>query len=360
MYENETYEAILDRFLSKFPDTFDKRQGSVLWDLFSPMAIELTQAYIQMDNVLNLGFAESTSGEYLERRVAEQGLVRKEAVKSTGFITVSGPQGTVVSPGTRVSTSDTVPIYFVTTEEKVIDADTVYISIESEIGGSDGNVAIGAISLVAGDLSGTITVTNELALTGGINEETDEELYARYHEKVSRPSTSGNKYHYEQWAKEVAGIADARCYPKWNGVGTVKVVVINGEKRSPSATVIGHVSEYIETQRPVLADVTVVGVTELSIDIYAALTIREGADVEVVRESISAKITDYFKRIAFVDDTVRYTAIGNAILDAVDVIDYSDLRINATDGNIILKKDEVPVIGAVSLNKKGGVTTWQQ
>ncbi|SER87182.1 baseplate J/gp47 family protein [Psychrobacillus sp. OK032] len=351
MYENETYETILDRLLSRFPDTFDKRQGSVLWDLFSPMAIELSQAYTQMDNVLNLGFAETSTGELLERRVAEQGMTRKTAVKASGLVTITGAVGEIIPLGTLLSTdSDSAPIYFVTTEEKTLISESIDVPVEAEVGGVSGNVAIGAITDVLGDLSGAVTVTNEKVFSGGINGESDEELYARYHEKVSRPATSGNKYHYEQWAKEIAGISDARCYPIWQGVGTVKVVVINSEKRSPSAMTLDQVKAHIDTQRPVLADVTVVGVTEVSIDITATLTIREGADMNAVRTSINAIVTDYFKSIAFVGDTVRYTAIGNAILDSDGVIDYSDLRINGLTANIILGNDEVPVVGAITIN----------
>lgn len=353
MYENETFETVMARILSKLPSTYDKRQGSILWDLFSPMAIEITQAYIQMDNVLNLGFAETSYGELLERRVAEQGMTRKEAVKSEGIVTVNGPIDTVIPVGTRFSTvpdtTDSLPVYYLTTSEVTIVTGVLDISVEAETGGYDGNVTIGAVTQVLGDLSGTLTVTNAAAFTGGIDEETDEELYARYQEKVSRPSTSGNKYHYEQWAKEVQGISGARCYPLWNGPGTVKVVVINSEKRSPSQATIDEAFAYIESIRPVNVDLTVTGVTEVSIDVSATLTVRSGAVLEDVQSSIIEQVTNYFKEIAFVDDTVRFTSIGNAILDAEDVIDYTNLQINGLSANIILSADEVPVIGAVTI-----------
>ena len=41
MYENVTYEVILQRMLECVPDQFDKREGSVIWDTHSPTAIEL-------------------------------------------------------------------------------------------------------------------------------------------------------------------------------------------------------------------------------------------------------------------------------------------------------------------------------
>jgi uncharacterized phage protein gp47/JayE len=348
-FENETFERILERMLARIPDTIDKRQGSVVYDLLAPAAAELAQVYIEMDNVLNLGFADTTYGEYLDRRAAEQGLTRKAAVKAIGRVTFSGPDGTVIPAGTRVSTDSGTPVYFVTTTEGTITGGTVTVDAEAEVGGVDGNVDAGKITAVIGDLAGVVTVTNAAPFTGGINEETDEELLARYKEHVTRPQTSGNKYHYEAWAKEVPGVADARCYPRWNGNGTVKVVVVNSEKRSPSAAVVQAVRDHIEEVRPVNADVTVVGVTEVPINVSATVTLAASANSEDAEADIREKITEYFKDIAFDETIVRYTAIGNAILDANGVIDYSNLTVNGAVTNVILNDDQVPILGAVNI-----------
>ena len=175
-FENETFERILERMLARLPDDIDKRQGSVVYDLLAPAAAELAQAYIEMDNVLNLGFADTTYGEYLDRRAAEQGLTRKPAVKATGRLTFSGPDGTVIPVGTRVSTEGETPIYFVTTTEGTITGGTVTVDAEAEVGGESGNVDAGKITVVLGDLSGVVTVTNAEPFRGGITEEIDDEL----------------------------------------------------------------------------------------------------------------------------------------------------------------------------------------
>lgn len=348
MFENETFETIMIRMLARFPDTLDKREGSVLWDLLSPKASELAQAYIQMDNVLNLGFASSTTGELLDRRVAEQGLTRKPAVQAEGYVVFNGPVDTAIPQGTQVSTDSTTSVYFTTQEDAVLTDGTARVRVLADIGGTSGNVAQGTINTVIGELAGVVTVTNTESLSGGIAEETDEELYERYLEKVQTPSTSGNKYHYIAWAKSVPGISDAKVYPLWNGPGTVRVVVINTQKRTPSQSVLEAVTDYINEQRPVGAEVTVEGVTEVPINVNVSLTLREGTDLETARLSIMKQIESYITSIAFDNDTVRYTAIGNAILDGDGVIDYANLTINGVSGNIILQTTEVPVIGAVN------------
>ncbi len=41
MYEDITYEMLLQRMLARVPAKMDKREGSVIWDTHSPAAIEL-------------------------------------------------------------------------------------------------------------------------------------------------------------------------------------------------------------------------------------------------------------------------------------------------------------------------------
>ena len=47
MYENVTYEDILQRMLDRVPDSMDKREGSIIYDALAPAAVELQLMYIQ-------------------------------------------------------------------------------------------------------------------------------------------------------------------------------------------------------------------------------------------------------------------------------------------------------------------------
>ena len=41
MYEEMTFEAILERMLNRIPDSLDKREGSVIYDAIAPAALEI-------------------------------------------------------------------------------------------------------------------------------------------------------------------------------------------------------------------------------------------------------------------------------------------------------------------------------
>ena len=65
MYEDITYEAILQRMLDRVPDKFDKREGSVIWDTHSPTAIELQILYLELDAILREAYGDTASREFL-------------------------------------------------------------------------------------------------------------------------------------------------------------------------------------------------------------------------------------------------------------------------------------------------------
>ena len=82
MFESQTFELILQRMLDRIPDSFDKREGSVIYDALAPAAVELQTMYIALDDWLNEAFANTASREYLIRRASEVGVEPYPATKA--------------------------------------------------------------------------------------------------------------------------------------------------------------------------------------------------------------------------------------------------------------------------------------
>ncbi|AND39626.1 baseplate J/gp47 family protein [Cytobacillus oceanisediminis] len=348
-YENETNDVILQRMLERIADDVDTREGSVVWDMLSPASLELAQAYLELDNALTFGFAtEETPSNFLDLRTAELGVTRKPAVKAVGQVTFTGTDGIIVAAGTRVSTDEAEPVYFVTTADGTINGGTVTVAAEAEVAGSAGNVAQGRIAIALGDVSGVTAVSNAESFDGGTDSESDESLLARYYDKVRKPATSGNAHHYEQWAKEVAGVGDAKVYPLANGPGTVKVVLLDVEKTAPPTNIVTDAATYIESVRPIGATVEVVGATETVVNVSATLTLSEGATVEEARNEFESILQDYLKTLAFIDPIVRYSKIASLLLDVTVVLDYANLTVNAGTANVTIADGAVAVVGTVS------------
>ncbi len=346
-YENQTKDVIHQRMLDASPADIDKRPGSITYDLTGPTAIEAEALYAELDTFADKAFADTAYGEWLDRRAADVGLTRKPAVKATGYVTFTGTDGTVVPEGTEVSTDGDAPIYFVTTANTTINGGTATVAAEAKEAGASGNVGPGAIKLTTGNITGITSVTNAAEFDGGVDRESDDSLRKRYFERVRRPITSGNVYHYRQWALEVVGVRDVRVYPVWNGPLTVKVVVL-ADDGVPSQALIDAAKSHIESQRPIGADVTVIGAIDYGIDVVATLQLVSGADMGAVQAEIVAAINEYFRGLAFGDPIVRISAIQRIILDNPSVVDYAGLTLNGGTGNIEITGDAIPVLRTVN------------
>jgi len=344
MYDSK--EVIQARLLSNIDDAYDKTEGSFFYDVEKPVSMELEIAYAEQDKILNKGFIDTATDIFLERITSVYGIYRKLATKATTTVTITGTVGALFTIGDKVA-SDLVNFTF--TEDKVIDAtgETTVI-VECETAGIIGNVPIGAIKYFPITLTGLISVTNAAAVTNGYEAETDAELQRRYYDKVRNPATSGNKAQYLIWAKEVVGVGDAKVFPLFYGNGTVKVVIINSNKRAADTELINNVATHIETVRPIGATISVFSATEKVIDISVTLSIdTNNYTLGGITSSIEVDLVDYFKSIAFITTYVSYARIGNLIFDVPGVLDYSNLLVNGGTTNINIADEEIAVLGGV-------------
>ena len=200
MWEDMTFESILEDMLSRIPDDVDKREGSIIYDALAPCAYKLAEAYFQLNHFIDLVSGDTAVGEYLDRVVADYGITRKPATKAIRKIETSGS----VDIGTRWGLENTTYIII----EKI--SDTEY-KAECEQYGEIGNHYTGELENIDNVSGVTATLTD--VITSGVNEESDESLRARFYQQIQAPSTSGNVADYVKWALEVPGVGDAKVFP---------------------------------------------------------------------------------------------------------------------------------------------------
>ena len=82
MYENQTFNTIMQRMLNNVSDDIDKREGSILWDTHSPTAFEFQLLYIELDTILREAYGDTASREFLIRRCKERGIAPDEATNA--------------------------------------------------------------------------------------------------------------------------------------------------------------------------------------------------------------------------------------------------------------------------------------
>lgn len=346
-------DIIRERILSEISDLYDKNPGTFLWELAQAEAIELEGKYLNLEDALNQKFAGTADIENLKVIAFEKGVNWKDSTKASGNVNVTGNPGAIINIGDLFSSSLN---QYQATEQKTLDINgTAIVPVECTIGGIAGNTITNTIISFPKTLAGINTVTNPQAFTNGFEAETREELLYRYYETIRKPATSGNPYHYEQWALSVEGVGGVKVKPIWNGGGTVKVVIIDRNKLPASTDLINTTKAFIETVRPIGADVTVVGPAEKVININTKITLRDGFTLQQSKDDIQSKITDHFKELSLKQFKVYYATIGNIIFNAVGVsnLDYSTFTLNGTNTDITLQDTnattEVPKIGTLTV-----------
>ena len=352
MYENITFDFIMERMLARVPSTMDKREGSVIWDALAPAAVELQNLYIELDTVLNETFADTASLYYLKRRAAERGINQHLATKAVlkGEFT---PTTLDVTIGARFSCEDLN--YIVT--EKI--SEGAY-KLECESAGTEGNAHFGnliPISYIAGLETAMLT---EL-LVPAEDDETVEELRERYFNSMTSQAFGGNIADYEEKTIALDGVGGVKVTPVWNGGGTVLLTIINSQFGVPSETLIKQVQNAIDPSQdgtglgiaPIGHIVTVVGVQSSVVNVATTITYQTGWDWATARSYILKAIDDYFLELSETWDEnenliVRISQLESRILTCEGVLDIANTTLNGSASNLSLDADKIPVRGTVN------------
>ena len=318
--------------------------GGFLDHLYGPPALEMWALYNSLGAVLPVAFVDESSGEYLDMRAGEYGITRKPGQKARAVMTLTGHAGLVVPKGTAFLTADSLEFDLV--EDVTLTAGSAMGEVEAVQAGGEYNVDAGAITQMVVTIPGMESWSNRPA-QGGADQESDAALMGRLDAYRKTPATSGNVYHYEQWALEVPGVGAARVTPLWDGPGTVRVLLAGPERGPVDGTVVDACTAHVEELRPIGAAVTVASAQALVINVSATVVITESTTLEAVQAALSAGLTAYLRSIAFTSAPVLYNRVAYILLGIDGVSDYSALTLNGGTANVPVGAEQVPVMGEV-------------
>ena len=331
--------------LDNMTNDIDKREGSFVSNMVSPVGTEFAKYYIELDNILSIMFLEDATNEFLDKKVYDFGIYRKMGTSARGTIKVTGTNGTFIPKGSEVLSQGELVFY--TLNDTWIENEEAIIEVEASNVGVDFNIIANSIDKFAKKINGVSSVTNEEEFKEGTDAETDEELRERFFEIIRRPATSGNIYHYEQWAKEIDGINQARVKPLWNGNGTVKVIVSNNNN-IVEEDIVRKCQEHINKVRPVGADVTVITPTKLDITVNANIYIEDGFDAIQAKIDFETNLREYLKSCT---DTVIYTRVASCLGSVEGIKDYTELKVNGGVSNIPYDDESLPIVKYINLSE---------
>lgn len=365
MFENKTFENILSdmlTYVSTMDSELDTRTGSVIYNALAPIALELETVYHEMDMILDETFLETASKEYLIKHGNQIGLNINEAT----YAHFKGEFDSDVEIGSRFNL-DKFNYSIINKISDPVGENKFYIfELVCETAGAEPNAYLGDLT--------PITFVNKLSyakltsvLIYGEDEEDVEAFRYRLQVHVKKPPINGNVSQYDEWLSEYDGVGKYRTVSCWNGVNTVKLLVLNSEDKAASAELIEQVQEYFDPptspinddvtdstypqgrgmgngQAPIGAIVTVDTITEIPVVITCEVQLNDGYTSAVTAQKA---VEEYLKSIALSNTIIAYMPIAAVIYNDECVKDVVSLRIDVNGR--VMDTNVTPFVPSVTI-----------
>lgn len=353
MFEEYTFETILNSMMARVPNTLDKRQGSIIYNALAPIAVELQNMYINLDVILDETFADTASREYLIRRAQERGLSPYPATYAIVKAETT-PSSLELNIGERFSLDQLN--YIVT--EKISNGN---YKLQCESLGSAANFQFGQI-IPINYIQGLEYAEITEILIPGEDEESTEDFRKRYFKSVEQEAFGGNIADYKQKTNALSGVGGVKVIPTWNGGGTVKLVILNSSFSKPSSELISYVQTAIDPVTnqgeglglaPIGHVVTVIGVENETLDLTGEFTFETGYDWSEVETAVINTVNNYFLELNQdwenqANIIVRISQIETRILNISGIIDIQNVTINGETSNYTVGANNIPILGAIT------------
>lgn len=401
MYEDQTYDIILERMMNRVSDKLDKRPSSPVYDLHSSTAIEFQILYIELEYLIKNSYGDTAAREFLILLAKDRGLSPEPATKAIlqGEFTPTNIDVT----GKRFNIGE---INYVVTEQ--ITPGTYKVQCETE--GVVGNQYLGDM-IPMEYIDGLQTASLTSVLIPGEDEEDTEVFRQRYFDSFNEQSFGGNHADYMAKVKGIEGVGSCKVKRVWNGDirpaemipsaavqawfktfidtaglnqevknwltvvfnaallkkltvgGTVHVVITDSDDYGEaSSTLVQYVQQTLDPEEnagegyglaPIGHVVSVASASPVTIDVKTTVTFEEGHNWSNTKAAIEEAVNAYFlelrKNWSDTSQTiVRVSQIENRILGVDGVVDVTGTKLNGTASNMTLTEFCIPKLGGVS------------
>ena len=362
---DERHKVMLDML----PKDLDVSEGGHAWNMTRPTALldsELREFILP--EVIKLIFPEWSYGQYLDEHARYRSMSRRKAVAASGEITVTGTAGTFIQAGSLFFTAavnDEPSVDYQALYSVVIpDGGSVKLAIQCTKAGIIGNTPANTI-VMASSSKGITAVTNEQAITGGTEVESDESLIQRIleYDQTLGESFVGSISDYKRWATSVPGVGSATIIPAQDDTGMVTIIITDANGATATEQLCTEVYNYImspdapeDRRAPINANINVTPPETISIGIKATVEISDGATLGSVKEAYLKKLALYLP-VALDEGEIKYTRIAAALSSVDGANDFSDLQFGIKSGgtvtygtsNISISSIQLPTISVEDL-----------
>lgn len=383
----KTFNNILAEMLSYVPVELNKRDGSLIKTSLAAAAWVIEGLYLDLEYIQRQSFGLYATGEYLDYKVAEAGLTRKQATPCVRYARFNiAPQ-----VGSRFKVAEiSENIYFTLTSAAVNSPDISYPDapyiglVTCDEAGTIGNITNSTLVTV-GFISGLTTALLLDISIAGTDQESDNALHERYKLAVGKVEFGGNITAYRNFLLAQSGVGAVQVYPVWDGPGTVLCSVVDGDYLPVTSDKLNELqmilcppddggiepSEYGYGMAPIGAVATVTTATALNISVTADVKIKPNSSATIaeiqnqaeieIREYISNLCSEWGTMGSWLSVNYSMTIYLNKVLGMLNsipgVLVANNIKINGNASDLVLTEQgtiggqQVPVFNSVVLTQ---------
>lgn len=366
MFEDRTYENLLEEALALAPSGIDTRQGSIYRDALTGPILALATIYSELENLVSLTRVDTAVDEYLDDKGEEYGVDREPATvaKYRAILDGENPE-----EGEEFIADDlTFGLYYDDEGNPYFECETV---------GTEGNyVTEGTTAMPVNNLDNLYSAEFGELIEAAVDAQTDDDYREDIEQRLSFPAENGNKQHFKEWCESVSGVGFAKIIPLWNGPNTVKGVIYSADGLAASASVVSAVQAYVDPDEDgdgegdglgegaaeIGCHFTAVAPTAFNVTVSAIIVLADGYTIDTVESAVRAAIENYLKTLTEENLTgsgavIRYNQISSIIMDAEGVLDHQNLLLNGDTANVQPRYDQYAVLSTMNITNGPFITT---
>lgn len=349
MFEEMTFEYIMQQMMEEMPDGLDTSEGSLIYHACAKQAARLEEAYINLAQLADNLYPDTADLDNLILFGQERGIYIEEGTPAE----FKGKFNVAVPVGSEFSGDD----YNYIVTELISDTEHTY-KLECEEAGTDPNGWLGEL-MALDDIQGLDSAELIELLKEGTSEEEEESYRIRLLDSFEIKPFAGNKAYYVQEIGGMDGVGAVKVYRN-AGDGTISAVIMSDSFQKPTQDIVASVQEQTDPGNsgdgagiaPIGHVVIVSAVEEQTINVSAKIEYAEGYNYSALKTKIEDAVDAYLLELRkkWEEDAaivVRMAGIENAIYDIDGILDVTNVTINQQAQNITLSPNTVPTKGEV-------------
>ena len=353
MYDDRTYDKIMEEMLDEFGQEVNTDESSLAYNACAKTAEKLEDVYADM-SMLNDNMTPDTMDlEHLIKYGTQNGVEYQYAQAPI----VKGVFKQSIEIGKQFTCGD-----FTYTASELIEGFAYKLACDTEGTAANSNLGeLDPVDYIDDYEGGTIT---EIIVEG--KEDEDIEKYReRATSRKNSMSFGGNKADYQKKIDGIEGVGGCKPFRREKGSQWINIYVISNTYRAPTQKDIEKIQTIVDPEQsrgegdgiaPICHEVKIKPVEEVNISVSIQVTLDEGiskedeiAKAEKTVEEYLLSIRKEWEKSASGSQYVRISQIEAKILSISGITDVANAKINGNAENLMLKPYEVPIFGGVTI-----------